>query len=89
MCSPEALKARLAHEIASGVRNEDIIERSLSRLDNYNNMNTYKIVRQELEIAEDVTVFMFLGRLNKDKGVLDLVDAFVSLKNKYEKICLL
>lgn len=35
-----------------------------------------KQVREELGIADDATVFLFLGRLNRDKGVLDLARAF-------------
>ncbi len=33
-------------------------------------------VRQELTIPEEALVFVFLGRLNRDKGVLDLARAF-------------
>lgn len=33
-------------------------------------------VRGELGIEENVTVFLFIGRLNRDKGVLDLAGAF-------------
>ena len=33
-------------------------------------------VRDEVSIREDAFVFLFLGRLNKDKGVLDLARAF-------------
>lgn len=36
-------------------------------------------VRGELGIAPDATVFLFLGRLTRDKGVLDLAQAFASL----------
>ncbi len=36
-------------------------------------------VRGELQIAPDATVFLFLGRLTRDKGVLDLAQAFTSL----------
>jgi len=39
-------------------------------------------VRHELGIPEDAFVFIYLGRLNKDKGILDLALAFTSLKNK-------
>ena len=39
-------------------------------------------VRHELGIPEDAFVFIYLGRLNKDKGILDLALAFSSLKNK-------
>jgi lipopolysaccharide/colanic/teichoic acid biosynthesis glycosyltransferase len=33
-------------------------------------------VRDEVSIPEDASVFLFVGRLNKDKGVLDLAEAF-------------
>lgn len=53
------------------------------------NINIAKEVREELNIDEDSIVFMFLGRLNKDKGIIDLVDAFIILKKKYANIRLL
>lgn len=33
-------------------------------------------VKRELRIPEDSLVFLFLGRLNRDKGILDLAEAF-------------
>jgi lipopolysaccharide/colanic/teichoic acid biosynthesis glycosyltransferase/glycosyltransferase involved in cell wall biosynthesis len=33
-------------------------------------------VRQEASIPEDATMFLFVGRLNRDKGILDLAKAF-------------
>ncbi len=39
-------------------------------------------VRHELAVPHDAFVFIYLGRLNKDKGVLDLALAFSSVKNK-------
>ncbi|MDH3316276.1 MAG: glycosyltransferase family 4 protein [Gammaproteobacteria bacterium] len=33
-------------------------------------------VRRELEVVDDATVFLFLGRLTREKGVLDLAPAF-------------
>ncbi|HXM63312.1 MAG TPA: sugar transferase [Terriglobales bacterium] len=33
-------------------------------------------IRQEASIPEDALIFLFAGRLNKDKGVLDLAKAF-------------
>lgn len=38
-------------------------------------------VRQALVISEDAFVFTYLGRLNKDKGVLDLAQAFSRIKD--------
>lgn len=38
-----------------------------------------KRIRDELKIIEADTVFLFLGRLNRDKGVLDLAAAFAGM----------
>ena len=42
-----------------------------------------KIVRQELNISSDCIVFLFVGRIKKDKGVFELAKAFknISLNN--------
>ncbi|PIQ56793.1 MAG: hypothetical protein COW01_03630 [Bdellovibrionales bacterium CG12_big_fil_rev_8_21_14_0_65_38_15] len=45
--------------------------------------------RQKLGINETDFVMLFLGRVVKDKGVEELIDAFVSLKTKYKGIKLL
>jgi glycosyltransferase involved in cell wall biosynthesis len=37
------------------------------------------VVRRAQGIPEDAPVFLFIGRLNRDKGVLDLTDAFAAL----------
>lgn len=36
-------------------------------------------IRLELHIPDDDTIFLFLGRLNRDKGVLDLAAAFAGM----------
>lgn len=36
-------------------------------------------VRKQLEIADDAVLLLFLGRLNRDKGVLDLATAFANV----------
>ncbi len=46
-------------------------------------------VRQALGIAEDIPVFLFLGRLQREKGVLVLVEAFRRLALKYDTAQLL
>jgi glycosyltransferase involved in cell wall biosynthesis len=38
-----------------------------------------KIVRRELKTKNNTLVCLYLGRLNKDKGVLDLAEAFVKV----------
>ena len=43
ICSEEALRTRLAGDIAAGIRQPDVIERSVERLPLYQNLNTVKI----------------------------------------------
>lgn len=42
-------------------------------------------LRRELSISLDHFVFLFVGRLNKDKGVLDLLRAFEKINKEYHK----
>ena len=39
-------------------------------------------IRQQLRISDEAIIFLFIGRLNKDKGVLDLAHAFKQLNVK-------
>lgn len=39
-------------------------------------------IRRDLNIPADAIVYLFLGRLNKDKGVQDLANAFVELSSQ-------
>lgn len=48
-----------------------------------------KEVRQALGLDDTAVVLLFLGRLNRDKGVLDLVDAFRMLAARREDVVLL
>lgn len=43
ICSEPALAARLQHDVATGIRDRDVIERSLSRLTLYHSQDTKKI----------------------------------------------
>lgn len=43
ICSESALKARLEMDIAHGKRSEDILERSLSRMKNYDAIDSIKV----------------------------------------------
>ncbi|MGL4993844.1 MAG: glycosyltransferase [Bacteroidales bacterium] len=48
-----------------------------------------EIVRNELRISygvQDAKVLFFLGRLNRDKGIYELVDSFISLINDYPSL---
>lgn len=48
-----------------------------------------KSVRQELNIADDKVVFVFMGRLNHDKGMYELLPAFDKLAETNKKVFLL
>lgn len=43
MCSEEELRKRLQKDIMNGIRNEDVVERSIARLPMYEKLNTCKI----------------------------------------------
>ena len=46
-------------------------------------------IRTELNISDDKTVFIFLGRLNHDKGLYDLLPAFDTLARERNDVYLL
>jgi glycosyltransferase involved in cell wall biosynthesis len=48
-----------------------------------------KEVRAELGITSDEIVYMFLGRMNRDKGILELAEAFTRLLSVHTNVRLL
>ena len=46
------------------------------------NLSIRNTRRKALEIKNDEWVFMFLGRLNQDKGVIDLIQAFSAIEQQ-------
>jgi glycosyltransferase involved in cell wall biosynthesis len=50
---------------------------------------TAGILRKQLQIGQDDFVFVFVGRLVRDKGIEELVAAFTALQNRYVHIKLL
>jgi glycosyltransferase involved in cell wall biosynthesis len=46
-------------------------------------------IRKQYDISESEVVFLFLGRLNRDKGVLDLAAAFVRVYKDFKKVRLM
>jgi glycosyltransferase involved in cell wall biosynthesis len=44
------------------------------------NLKARHDIRQQLNINANAVLFLFLGRLTRDKGVLDLIRAFISLE---------
>ena len=47
------------------------------------NIRTKLFIREKYKIEEETIVFIFMGRLKKDKGVLDLVNAFIKLSKDF------
>ncbi|HOJ35759.1 MAG: AAA family ATPase [Clostridiales bacterium] len=58
VCSEEALISRLKNDIAAKIRSEDIIERSVPRLKNYDKMDTVKIDVSHIS-AKDAAEIIF------------------------------
>jgi len=46
------------------------------------NLQARVSIRQQFDIPTEAVVFLFIGRLTRDKGVLDLAEAFISLNAK-------
>lgn len=52
--------------------------------------NNYRYaIRKKLEIDDDNFIFLFVGRIKKEKGIIELVEAFKNICKKYEKLTLL
>ncbi len=49
------------------------------------NYHIRRCMREKYSIGESAIVFLFLGRLNRDKGVYDLLQAFQMLNNSVNK----
>ena len=49
------------------------------------NLKNREIIRNQLGISADTILLLFLGRLNKDKGILDLADAVNDIIEKDKK----
>lgn len=45
-------------------------------------------LRQQLEISDEDLIFLFVGRLNRDKGIPELAQAFANLSNRVANVTL-
>ncbi len=54
----------------------------------HHDAQTRAAVREELGISPDQTVILFLGRLNRDKGMLDLAHAFADIASRRSDVVL-
>lgn len=60
ICNESALRNRLGKDIAAGLRSEDVIERSISRIPCYPSLNTIKIDISTKSVEEIVCELMAL-----------------------------
>jgi glycosyltransferase involved in cell wall biosynthesis len=47
---------------------------------------TRELLRKQLGVNTGVTVFLFIGRLTKDKGMVDLIEAFVEVAREVSEL---
>lgn len=80
-CSPEKVKV-IGNGSSNGINTGFF---SIEALD----QNRVQHLRQELAIGLDDFVFLFIGRLVKDKGVRELVSAFKTLQTRHKYVKLL
>lgn len=50
---------------------------------------TRDLLRKKLQISKNDFIFLYLGRMNKDKGIIDLIKAFQKIKNFHNIILVL
>lgn len=60
ICSEKTLRTRLENDIEAGIRTPDVVERSFSRLEKYNTLNTIKINTDGKTVKEIVTEIIHL-----------------------------
>ncbi|MFD1613945.1 glycosyltransferase family 4 protein [Gelatiniphilus marinus] len=53
------------------------------------NLKTRQDLRKQLKLPEDMVVYLFLGRITEDKGVIELAKAFSKLKSNYKNVYLI
>ena len=78
--------------VLSKDRGEVLAQGSVSGVDTRRftaDAGTRAAARRELDIPADATVFLFLGRLSRDKGVLDLARAFAAVARAERNVWLL
>ena len=60
----------------------------LKECDNFDHMKARSDLRKKYKIPEDGFLYGYVGRINRDKGINELITAFVSLREKYHDIYL-
>lgn len=81
--SPSQRQFLLNENIISSAKSMVFAKGSISGVDIIRfkpNLQARERIRQQLNVNADAFLFLFLGRLTRDKGVLDLVQAFSQLR---------
>jgi glycosyltransferase involved in cell wall biosynthesis len=47
------------------------------------------LIRKQLNIKDDCVIFLFVGRMKKEKGIFELVEAFKNISEQYDNVALL
>ena len=47
------------------------------------------LIRKQLNIKDDCVIFLFVGRLKKEKGMFELVEAFKNISEQHDNVALL
>ena len=90
--SPSQLEFLLAERMVSAARSRVLAKGSIAGVDPSRfkpDPQARREVRVELGYPKDSVVFLFLGRLNREKGVLDLAAAFARLADNDDRLRLL
>jgi len=90
--SPSQLQFLLSEKVVTQKKSSVLAQGSISGVDTARfcpNAQAKSRIRNTLKIPETALVFMFLGRLNIDKGVLDLASAFHFVARENPQACLL
>ena len=85
--SPSQKKFLLDQNIISNKKSTVLLKGSVGGVDTsrfkFNKSIRLKL-RKKLLISKNTFVFLYLGRINKDKGVVDLVKAFERIQNNHD-----
>lgn len=87
--SPSQRQFLLDEKILDANHSQVLGEGSISGVDTFRfkpDELARKRIRAQLNFTDSDVVFLFLGRLNHDKGLLDLASAYSMLENKFAKL---
>jgi glycosyltransferase involved in cell wall biosynthesis len=82
----------LKNKIINSINSEVLAYGSISGVDLFRftpNIDSKFQIRKELNIPKDAIILLYLGRLNRDKGILDLISAFTKIAADESKLWLL